>query len=117
MLPAVPFLVPPRRYETRQCAEFVNNRTCLLIFDWPIEGMNETSSSKDLIEDTFFATTKPPEHFSEDICRIEAFITRHSGKKDVVLVTSGGTTVPLEKKMIRFLDNFSAGTRGAISAE
>jgi phosphopantothenate-cysteine ligase len=32
-------------------------------------------------------------------------------------VTSGGTTVPLERQMVRFLDNFSAGTRGAISAE
>lgn len=35
----------------------------------------------------------------------------------VVLVTSGGTTVPLEKNVVRFLDNFSAGTRGAASAE
>ena len=30
---------------------------------------------------------------------------------------SGGTTIPLEKNTVRFLDNFSAGTRGAISAE
>jgi len=35
----------------------------------------------------------------------------------VVLVTSGGTTVPLELNVVRFLDNFSAGTRGATSAE
>lgn len=35
----------------------------------------------------------------------------------MVLVTSGGTTVPLEKNVVRFLDNFSAGTRGATSAE
>jgi len=33
------------------------------------------------------------------------------------LVTSGGTTVPLENNTVRFLDNFSAGTRGATSAE
>jgi phosphopantothenate-cysteine ligase len=32
-------------------------------------------------------------------------------------VTSGGTTVPLELNVVRFLDNFSAGTRGATSAE
>ena len=37
--------------------------------------------------------------------------------KKVVLVTSGGTTVPLETNTVRFLDNFSAGTRGATSAE
>ena len=30
---------------------------------------------------------------------------------------SSGTTVPLEKRCVRFLDNFSAGTRGAASAE
>jgi phosphopantothenate-cysteine ligase len=34
-----------------------------------------------------------------------------------VLVTSGGTTVPLETQTVRFIDNFSAGTRGATSAE
>jgi phosphopantothenate-cysteine ligase len=30
---------------------------------------------------------------------------------------SGGTTVPLETQTVRFIDNFSAGTRGATSAE
>ena len=35
----------------------------------------------------------------------------------VVLITSGGTTVPLEQQTVRYVDNFSAGTRGAISAE
>lgn len=30
---------------------------------------------------------------------------------------SGGTTVPLEHNTVRFVDNFSAGTRGAASAE
>jgi len=33
------------------------------------------------------------------------------------VVQSGGTTVPLERETVRFLDNFSSGTRGAISAE
>ena len=35
----------------------------------------------------------------------------------LVLVTSGGTTIPLEKNTVRFLDNFSTGSRGAASAE
>lgn len=35
----------------------------------------------------------------------------------VVIVTSGGTTVPLEKNTVRFIDNFSTGARGATSAE
>lgn len=34
-----------------------------------------------------------------------------------MLVTSGGTIVPLEKNMVRFIDNFSKGTRGSSSAE
>jgi phosphopantothenate-cysteine ligase len=34
-----------------------------------------------------------------------------------VLVTSGGTTVPLEKNTVRFIDNFSTGSRGSKSAE
>jgi len=35
----------------------------------------------------------------------------------IAVVTSGGTTVPLEKNMVRFLDNFSHGERGSASAE
>ena len=34
-----------------------------------------------------------------------------------MVITSGGTTVPLEKNTVRFIDNFSTGTRGATSAE
>ena len=35
----------------------------------------------------------------------------------IAIVTSGGTKVPLEKNMVRFLDNFSRGERGASSVE
>lgn len=35
----------------------------------------------------------------------------------MVLITSGGTKVPLESRTVRFLDNFSSGRRGASSAE
>uniref|UniRef100_A0A6B2LB67 DNA/pantothenate metabolism flavoprotein C-terminal domain-containing protein n=1 Tax=Arcella intermedia TaxID=1963864 RepID=A0A6B2LB67_9EUKA len=38
-------------------------------------------------------------------------------KRSIVLVTSGGTIIPLEKNMVRFIDNFSVGTRGAACAE
>ena len=37
--------------------------------------------------------------------------------RPIVCVTSGGTTVPLERHCVRFIDNFSGGTRGALSAE
>jgi phosphopantothenate-cysteine ligase len=32
-------------------------------------------------------------------------------------VTSGGTTVPLEQRCVRYIDNFSSGNRGAASTE
>lgn len=41
---------------------------------------------------------------------------RHNSRR-IAVVTSGGTTVPLEKNCVRFVDNFSQGTRGAISTE
>ena len=34
-----------------------------------------------------------------------------------MIVTSGGTSVPLEKNTVRSIENFSSGTRGAQSAE
>ena len=35
----------------------------------------------------------------------------------VALVTSGGTTAPLERRTVRYVDNFSTGNRGAAIAE
>ncbi|KAN0065688.1 Phosphopantothenate--cysteine ligase cab2 [Thecaphora frezii] len=68
--------------------------------------------------DRFFQTQAPPLNLDQISRSTAKFIERHvaEGRK-VVLVTSGGTTVPLEKNVVRFLDNFSAGTRGATSAE
>ncbi|KAH8584141.1 phosphopantothenoylcysteine synthetase [Cryptosporidium sp. chipmunk genotype I] len=37
--------------------------------------------------------------------------------RNIVIITSGGTYVPLERNMVRYIDNFSTGTRGAYSAE
>ena len=54
--------------------------------------------------------------------QVHEFITRHldsSGQplRPIVCVTSGGTTVPLERNCVRYIDNFSRGNRGAFSAE
>jgi|TARA_B110000208_G_scaffold163766_1_gene200837 phosphopantothenate-cysteine ligase len=53
--------------------------------------------------------------------RVGAFVARHGSSDGIAsrfaVVTSGGTTVPLEKRTVRFIDNFSTGTRGATSAE
>ncbi|XP_043917716.1 phosphopantothenate--cysteine ligase isoform X1 [Protopterus annectens] len=55
----------------------------------------------------------------EDAYRRMADFARLHGSQNrrVILVTSGGTKVPLESHTVRFLDNFSSGTRGATSAE
>ncbi|UNI24325.1 Phosphopantothenate--cysteine ligase (ATP) [Purpureocillium takamizusanense] len=76
------------------------------------------SSSIEAQEDAYFSSNPPPRHLEEHTARAKAFIDLHAAAgRRVVLVTSGGTTVPLEKQTVRFIDNFSAGTRGATSAE
>eukprot|EP00854_Cymbomonas_tetramitiformis_P023563 gene23563-28535_t len=82
----------------------------------------------------FFREDCPPfPKGQEELKRIQDFINFHGwvpyndsanqpidqqGKaRPVVVVTSGGTTVPLERRCVRFIDNFSAGNRGAASTE
>jgi phosphopantothenate-cysteine ligase len=49
---------------------------------------------------------------------LRAFTTRHQIlHRPIVLVSSGGTTVPLEQQTVRVMDNFSTGMRGAVSVE
>ncbi|XP_029646658.1 phosphopantothenate--cysteine ligase-like [Octopus sinensis] len=72
----------------------------------------ESDSSK------FLKELPVPERFEEKQIRIQNFVERqHSLRNKVVLVTSGGTIVPLESRTVRFIDNFSQGTRGSASAE
>ncbi|TID20363.1 hypothetical protein CANINC_003608 [Pichia inconspicua] len=69
-------------------------------------------------EDNYFRFHKPPSYLSQISKDVASFINySHSKHRKIVLVTSGGTTVPLENNTVRFIDNFSAGTRGATSAE
>ncbi|KRY20863.1 Phosphopantothenate--cysteine ligase [Trichinella patagoniensis] len=49
----------------------------------------------------------------DSFCNIHA---SHPNSK-VALITSGGTMAPLEKNAVRFIENFSTGTRGSFSAE
>ena len=94
-----------------------------------------SSASTAFSTETYFQTQRPPAGLDERIRTVRTFIDRWMDVTDkrVVLVTvspalaeggeagtdpqSGGTTVPLEANTVRFLDNFSAGTRGATSAE
>ncbi|KXN84402.1 Phosphopantothenate--cysteine ligase CAB2 [Leucoagaricus sp. SymC.cos] len=68
--------------------------------------------------ESYFATQPPPSTLEHDVQCVKEWIQKQvAAGRRVVLVTSGGTTVPLELNVVRFLDNFSAGTRGATSAE
>lgn len=49
--------------------------------------------------------------------QLEAFVASISSDEPVVLMSAGGTAVPLERNTVRFIDNFSRGERGAASAE
>jgi len=66
--------------------------------------------------DEFFTDNPAPIKFSVSEEIIRNFISAHPNQP-LCLVTSGGTTVPLEVNTVRFVDNFSAGTRGSASAE
>ncbi|KAI9599188.1 DNA/pantothenate metabolism flavoprotein [Syncephalis fuscata] len=67
---------------------------------------------------TYFDENPAPRNLATHEAKVEAFVQQHiNTNRKVALVTSGGTTVPLEVNTVRFMDNFSAGTRGATSAE
>ena len=66
----------------------------------------------------YFNSNPKPRNLETQSTLARAFIQQHAEEnRRVALVTSGGTTVPLENQTVRFIDNFSAGTRGATSAE
>ncbi|GAY54745.1 hypothetical protein CUMW_159070 [Citrus unshiu] len=51
------------------------------------------------------------------ISYIHCHVTISFTIRRVACVTSGGTTVPLEQRCVRYIDNFSSGHRGAASTE
>ena len=68
----------------------------------------------------YFDSNPAPKNLSKHQSLVKEFIQFHlesNPNQRIALVTSGGTTVPLENQTVRFIDNFSAGTRGATSAE
>ena len=93
-------------------------------------------------EEEFFHGAPPPSNLSRVRDEVAAFVRRQRSRgRKVVFITvshinhlpsfsilcrlplflsffqSGGTSVPLEKNTVRFLDNFSSGGRGSSSAE
>lgn len=76
------------------------------------------SNPIDPIERDYFNVNPAPASLDKHATLARDFIDAHAATgRRVVLITSGGTTVPLERQTVRFIDNFSAGTRGATSAE
>mmetsp|Transcript_10158 Transcript_10158/g.22884 ORF Transcript_10158/g.22884 Transcript_10158/m.22884 type:complete len:338 (-) Transcript_10158:191-1204(-) len=69
--------------------------------------------------EAFFEESKDmrPGKLSEVEAKLQDFLAKQVATKRVALVTSGGTTVPLERRTVRFIDNFSSGNRGAATVE
>eukprot|EP00730_Choanoeca_flexa_P012012 TRINITY_DN3033_c0_g1_i1.p1 TRINITY_DN3033_c0_g1~~TRINITY_DN3033_c0_g1_i1.p1 ORF type:complete len:311 (+),score=49.81 TRINITY_DN3033_c0_g1_i1:2-934(+) len=65
----------------------------------------------------FFELEKTPAGHAALLQDIDHFISRQPDTIRIVFITSGGTIVPLEQRMVRFIDNFSGGRRGSASAE
>jgi phosphopantothenate---cysteine ligase (ATP) len=67
----------------------------------------------------FYASHLPPSDFEDNRQLLKQFCENHLKvqSQNIVLITSGGTIAPLEHNTVRFVDNFSAGSRGSASAE
>jgi len=81
--------------------------------------MNSTDrATAHVAEGQYFTINAPSKALKTHLALAREFIDRYAEEgRRVTLVTSGGTTVPLENRAVRYIDNFSAGTRGATSAE
>ncbi|KAL2468045.1 Phosphopantothenate--cysteine ligase 1 [Forsythia ovata] len=72
---------------------------------------------------SFFESAPPLKDVVEINRKLEEFMERNYSSSEnkrtsrVVCITSGGTTVPLEQRCVRYIDNFSSGHRGAASTE
>ncbi len=87
----------------------------------PLNDANISDSQNWTIDE--FLAEAPAPRLPDVIKQLDAFIEHHVGVggrlpgRPIVVLTSGGTTIPLEKNCVRFIDNFSRGNRGAFSAE
>jgi phosphopantothenate---cysteine ligase (ATP) len=79
---------------------------------------NKLAKTASRLEEDYFGGNPAPKSLGQLATLSREFVNRHAREgRRVALVTSGGTTVPLENQTVRYIDNFSAGTRGATSAE
>lgn len=66
--------------------------------------------------DSEFCSSECPTGFNLESVR-HFIVASIEASLKLAVVTSGGTTVPLEQRTVRFIDNFSTGTRGALCTE
>lgn len=72
------------------------------------------------IENKYSIPEKKFELVNEKFEKIKEFFNKVLGNKstkNIIFLTSGGTSVPLEKNTVRTIENFSTGGRGSRSAE
>eukprot|EP01083_Nonionella_stella_P037097 101152_1 len=68
--------------------------------------------------ESYLKDSNTPQNINSIRAQLKQFVDQHKESTNpFVLITSGGTTVPLEKNTVRFIDNFSGGTRGSASCE
>ncbi|XP_072997480.1 phosphopantothenate--cysteine ligase 2-like isoform X2 [Typha latifolia] len=88
-----------------------------------MDSSNESEALQRSDVKSFFDSAPPLRNGNLISERLKEFIERNSRSSEsgrpvgVVCVTSGGTTVPLEQRCVRYIDNFSSGHRGAASTE
>ncbi|EGG13896.1 phosphopantothenatecysteine ligase [Cavenderia fasciculata] len=82
-----------------------------------IDQLYDTTSLPENVQ-TFFHSVQESPDYRQNLDHIRVF-AKHALKQNqkVIVITSGGTLVPIEKNMVRYLDNFSGGGRGASTAE
>jgi len=56
------------------------------------------------------------EQVSSNLIKVDNFL-KNLKTKHVILVTAGGTSIPLEKHTVRSIENFSTGTRSSLCTE
>lgn len=81
--------------------------------------LDTVRNEKDALDEFLQNSPEDIEELDQIDQRVYNFVRRlsQSAENRVVCITSGGTTVPLERQCVRFIDNFSRGTRGALSCQ
>ena len=89
------------------------------LLNFVLSGFRLYSFSLFRMSDDIFRDVYEPTEYTANIQRAKDYLKTCviNSSSPVVLVTSGGTTVPLECNTVRFIDNFSTGKRGSASTE